>query len=205
MDIIKAEFVKSASALNQMPDELLPEFAFIGRSNVGKSSLINSLGRHRGLARVSATPGKTALINYFKMTIKDEEKRDYGYLVDLPGYGYAKTSKTNRAMWSGFINDYIANSAMLRTVFMLVDSRHEAQSLDLEAIEWLRGLKREVVILLTKTDKLPKNQLAQNYGKLLKSYELESSNMIKYSAVTNLGRTELIEFIARRIDNVSQF
>ena len=199
MDIIKAEFIKSATAVAQLPEEPLNEFAFIGRSNVGKSSLINSLCRHNGLARVSATPGKTALINYFKVTIKNEAMRDYVYFVDLPGYGYAKTSKSNRETWSEFINSYIGKSAWLKTVFLLVDSRREPQKLDLEACDWLKSVDREEILVLTKTDKLTKNQLATNVRAIINGFGIDSDHIVKYSTVTKVGRDELIHMIYERI------
>lgn len=201
MDIIKAEFTKSATSIAQLPDEPLNEFAFIGRSNVGKSSLINSLCRHNGLARVSATPGKTALINYFKITLKNETEREYAYLVDLPGYGYAKTSKTNRETWSEFINSYIGKSAWLRMVFLLIDSRHEPQPLDLQACEWLKSVGREVILVLTKTDKLTKNQLAVNTRAIISGFAIDKEHIVKYSTITKTGRDDLIKLIYERINH----
>ncbi|MFA6075175.1 MAG: ribosome biogenesis GTP-binding protein YihA/YsxC [Negativicutes bacterium] len=201
MDIIKAEFIKSATAVAQLPEEPLNEFAFIGRSNVGKSSLINSLCRHNGLARVSATPGKTALINYFKVTIKNESVREYVYFVDLPGYGYAKTSKSNRETWSEFINAYIGKSAWLKTVFLLIDSRREPQKLDLEACGWLKSVDREVVLVLTKTDKLTKNQLATNVRAIINGFAVDNDHIVKYSTVTKIGRAELIKMVYERINH----
>ena len=110
LDIIKAQYVASAVRRDQFPEEALPEVAFIGRSNVGKSSLINSLCRHRGLARTSGTPGKTQTINFFKVLMREGEERFPFHLVDLPGYGYAKTGQANRKIWSRFIEDYFTQS-----------------------------------------------------------------------------------------------
>ena len=123
--IIKSEYVTSAVSKKTCPEEILPEIVFLGRSNVGKSSLINSLVRRRNLARTSGTPGKTQTINFFRVELKtlDDTRREF-YLVDLPGYGYAKTSKSNRKLWAKFIDEYLSNRRDIKFVCQLIDMRH---------------------------------------------------------------------------------
>ena len=143
--IIKADYVASAVKISQYPPEILPEIAFIGRSNVGKSSLINSLCNRRNLARISQTPGKTQTINFYKATLKvgnrqqDSGNSDFNlypfYLVDLPGYGYAKTSKTNRTVWAKFIDEYFSKSRQLKFICLLVDMRHAPMDSDLQMFQ----------------------------------------------------------------------
>ena len=133
INIIRAEYVASAVRPDQYPEGDLAEIVFIGRSNVGKSSLINSLSRVGGLARISGTPGKTQTINFFKMTAKlDEETRKDFFLVDLPGYGYAKTGQANRKRWAKFIDEYLLTSKRLKFVCQLIDSRHQPMKTDID-------------------------------------------------------------------------
>src|SRR5690606_14684599 len=150
MEIKSAAFVKSSVKLNQCPTDNKPEFAFIGRSNVGKSSLINMLLDAKGLAKTSSKPGKTQHINHFLVN-------QQFYVVDLPGYGYAKTSLKNRKIWETFIVDYLTNRENLYCVFVLIDFRIEPQQIDLEFINWLGEHQISFVILFTKTDKVKKS------------------------------------------------
>ena len=147
MQINKAQFVCSSERLSQLPKDSLPEFAFIGRSNVGKSSLVNMLTGRSGLAKVSGTPGKTRLINHFRIN-------DSWYLVDLPGYGYARTSKTQRDEFAKIITDYVLRCERMHFLFVLVDSRLEPQKIDLRFIEMLGREGIPFGIVFTKTDKL---------------------------------------------------
>ncbi len=198
MDIVKARFIKSTTNLSQKPNGKLAEFAFIGRSNVGKSSLINSLCRRRNLAKVSCTPGKTSLINYFRVLLKITElKCQELFLIDLPGYGYSKTSKTNKKIWSFYINDFIVNSQQLRSVFLLVDSRLEPQILDLEAIHWLKELKKDIYIVVTKIDKISRGKTGNLIGKFKDNFNI--NNVILYSAANGVGRNELIASIHQKM------
>ncbi len=142
-----AIFVCSNTRVDQLPPADLPEYAFIGRSNVGKSSLINALTGNRQLAKTSQTPGKTQLINHFLIN-------DAWYLVDLPGYGFAKTSKTNRVAWEKFIRRYLSVRENLQCVFVLIDSRHEPQKIDLEFCRWLGENGIPFLLVFTKADKL---------------------------------------------------
>ena len=157
-DIVRAQFVTSAVKAEQYPSPQMIEAAFIGRSNVGKSSLINSLCRRNGLARVSATPGKTQTINYYllnaKRNVEGGADTAQFYLVDLPGYGFAKTGKSNKDLWSGFISKYLSGSDNLALVCQLIDIRHKPMESDIECYHWLLGCGLNVQIILTKADKL---------------------------------------------------
>jgi len=147
-------FVKSITTLTNRPQPLLPEFAFIGRSNVGKSSLLNAVFNRKNLVKVSSTPGKTQLINYFITA-------DKFYCVDLPGYGYAKLPKTLKVKWQKMLEDYVLKNDQLQIIFLLIDSRHELQKSDQEMIVWLQHFELPFKIILSKTDKLNVNALTK--------------------------------------------
>ena len=208
MKIEKIEFVCSSPSLKFCPKEDLPEFAFIGRSNVGKSSLINMLASHKGLAKVSGTPGKTRLLNHFKVVssmAKDSGTSSW-FLVDLPGYGFAKLSKTQREKFEGLIQNYLNNRENLALTFLLIDSRLEPQKIDLEFMNWLGDNEVGFIILYTKTDKLSKNQLTSNlvsYQQALSASWAELPLIIPTSAETKLGREEVLEAIENVLRNIS--
>jgi GTP-binding protein len=162
MKIKTAEFVISNTNYKICPAPKMPEYAFIGRSNVGKSSLINALVNHKNLAKISGRPGKTQLINHFLIN-------KAWYLVDLPGYGFAKTSKAKRAEFHDMISDYLLNRTNLMCLFVLIDSRHNPQEIDQEFIQWLSEKEIPFVMVFTKGDKLGKTVLARN----VESYKLE--------------------------------
>ena len=191
MLIKSARFVISNTDLSKCPAPNKPEYAFIGRSNVGKSSLINMVTGNSKLAKTSGKPGKTRLINHF--IINDE-----WYLVDLPGYGFAKVSKTERKKFELFIRKYLLNRKNLYCVFVLIDSRHEPQNIDLEFMQWLGESAVPFVIVFTKTDKLNKLQFEQfkkaYASKMLEVWE-EVPRMFVTSAETGLGKEELTDFI----------
>ena len=191
--IRKAEFIKSSSSLKDCPKPDAPEYAFIGRSNVGKSSLINMLCMNRNLAKTSATPGKTRLINHFKIN-------DSWYLVDLPGYGYAKVPKNMRKDFSKLIFNYLTKRDSLNCVFVLIDSRIKPQANDLEFINKLGELNIPFAIVFTKTDKTTQKQLNDNTvafkNEMLKTWE-ELPPCFYSSSVSKKGRTEIIEFIEK--------
>lgn len=179
--------------MEDCPDPKLPEFAFIGRSNVGKSSLINHLTNRKKLAKTSSTPGKTQLINHFLIN-------DQWYLVDLPGYGWAQTSKTNKAAWKKMINTYLEMRASLACVFVLIDSRHEPQAIDLGFMEWLGKNEIPFCIVFTKVDKLGKNQVQSNvaaYKQTLKATWEELPPTFITSSVDRVGGDRLLDFIDR--------
>lgn len=191
MEIKKAEFLISSPRVEQCPNSQQPEFAFIGRSNVGKSSLINMLTGNNKLAKTSATPGKTMLINHF--TINDEWQ-----LIDLPGYGYAKRSKKETENLQKMITGYILQREQMVNLFLLIDSRLEPQKIDLEFIEFLGEHGVPFSIVFTKADKLSKNKLACNVqlylNKLLQDWEELPPHFVS-SAETKLGRQEILDYI----------
>ena len=196
LDIIKAKYVASAVRRDQFPEEALPEVAFIGRSNVGKSSLINSLCRHRGLARTSGTPGKTQTINFFKVLMREGEERFPFHLVDLPGYGYAKTGQANRKIWSRFIEDYFTQSPYLRLVCLLIDIRHAPMASDAEMFQRLATKGLPLQLILTKADKISKNQVASAVANARKSLQTQGiAEVMAYSAQNGQGRQELLDLI----------
>jgi len=191
MEIKQAEFVISAPTVSRCPSDVKPEYAFIGRSNVGKSSLINMLCNNKKLAKTSATPGKTLLINHF---IINKE----WYLVDLPGYGFAKRSKTEIAKLDRMIREYILQREQLVNLFLLIDVRLEPQKADLDFIEWLGQSGVPFTIVFTKADKLNVTKMQSNVAvykkKLLETWE-ELPVMIVTSSEKKLGRAEVLDYI----------
>jgi GTP-binding protein len=163
LNISTADFVCSNTDYKKCPQNEYPEYAFIGRSNVGKSSLINMLTNSKGLAKTSASPGKTQLINHF---IMNKETKPW-YLVDLPGYGYAKVSKSKIQKWQKFIQDYLTKRKNLINIFLLIDSRLEPQKIDLEFMEWLGENELPFTIVFTKSDKLSKVRLEQSIDRYM--------------------------------------
>ena len=191
MEIKKAEFTLSAPMESMCPKDTKPEYAFIGRSNVGKSSLINMLTGKKNLAKTSATPGKTLLINHF--IINNE-----WYLVDLPGYGFAKRSKKEVQKLEQMINGYILQREQLVNVFLLIDVRLEAQKIDLEFIDWLGTSSVPFAIIFTKADKLSASKVLQNvtaYKKVLSETWEELPPMFVTSSEKKQGREEVLDYI----------
>ena len=189
--ITKAVFKCSSEKISQVPKDNLPDIAFIGRSNVGKSSLINMLTQHKGLAKVSATPGKTRLINHF--TINNS-----WYLVDLPGYGYARTSKSTRGSFAKIITDYVFKCEKMHFLFVLVDSRLEPQKIDLEFIEMLGEGGVPFALIFTKCDKQSATQTQRNitnYKKRLAEQWEELPPMLLSSSENGQGRDEILAFV----------
>lgn len=196
INIVKAVYIASAVRIDQYPEKKLREVVFIGRSNVGKSSLINSLCRVGGLARVSSTPGKTQTINFYELTAKfsDTDRREF-YLVDLPGYGYAKTGKANRRQWSKFIEEYLLKSEQLQFVCQLIDSRHTPQPSDIEMFKWLVENNLPVLVIATKRDKISNVVLTKNIRGIKEALGVPDVDVLPYSAVKNTGRAELLDVI----------
>jgi GTP-binding protein len=192
MDIKSATFVVSNTDVTKCPAPSKPEYAFIGRSNVGKSSLINMLVNRKDMAKTSGRPGKTQLINHFLI---NEE----WYLVDLPGYGYAKVSKDKRSLFEAFIASYILKRENLMCLMVLIDSRHAPQKIDLEFMGWCAEKNVAFVIVFTKTDKLSKKEFSDNMKRyeeeLLKQWE-ELPERFYTSAEKKLGRKELLGLIS---------
>lgn len=197
MQIQHAVFQCSSERIAQVPKDALPDIAFIGRSNVGKSSLINLLTGRNGLAKVSGTPGKTRLINHFRVD-------DRWYLVDLPGYGYARTSKTQRGEFARIITDYVLRCKRLHFLFVLVDIRLEPQRIDLRFIELLGEHGIPFGIVFTKADKMSKTQAAQNiarFGEALREQWEELPPMLVSSSARGDGRQEILDFIGECLAN----
>jgi GTP-binding protein len=191
MLIKEAEFVVSNTEVKNCPTDGKPEFAFIGRSNVGKSSLINMLTAKKNLAKTSGTPGKTQLINHFSIN-------DSWYIVDLPGYGYAKASKSMRTKWEKFISDFLTKRETLMNIFVLLDSRLEPQKIDLEFMNWCGEKGLPFSMVFTKTDKLSSSVLQKNLAKykkeMLKFWE-EMPPVFASSSANGNGREELLNYI----------
>ena len=191
LKIVSAEFIKGAINSKQFPQIGVPEFAFFGRSNAGKSSLINMLTGRKGLAMTSQKPGKTQLINHFIIN-------DAWYLVDLPGYGYARLSKDGREKLKKMIEDYTLERKELICLFVLVDARHDPQKIDLEFIEWLGEEGVPFALVFTKADKLTKGKLAANiegYKARLRQQWEELPPLFITSSEERLGREELLDYI----------
>ncbi|WP_212898729.1 ribosome biogenesis GTP-binding protein YihA/YsxC [Capnocytophaga cynodegmi] len=189
--ITKAEFIVSNSDVNKCPSERIPEYAFIGRSNVGKSSLINMLANNKNLAKTSGRPGKTQLINHFKIN-------NNWFLVDLPGYGYARVSKTTKKTFQKFITQYFEKRQQLVCAFVLVDIRHEPQKIDLEFMQWLGENAIPFAIIFTKADKLKPNTIErniENYKNLLLETWEEFPLYFVTSSENKTGKEELLQHI----------
>ncbi|MGB9911785.1 MAG: ribosome biogenesis GTP-binding protein YihA/YsxC [Candidatus Kapaibacteriota bacterium] len=195
MKLLEAKFITGAANIEQFPKTNLPEFAFSGRSNVGKSSLLNVLVLRKNLAQVSSKPGKTKQINFYDIEGKF-------IFVDMPGFGFANVSKEERRRWYELNTSYFKNRENLALVFLLVDSKIEPQSADLAQIELLEEFQRNYVVVLTKTDKIPESAL----NKRIKQYEflLQYCKFIKeflpFSAVTRKGREELLAIVTKSVD-----
>ena len=190
MKITSAEFLKSALKEADWPRDNISEIAFLGRSNVGKSSLINSLLGVRGLARTSSTPGRTQLLNFFLIN------RQFR-VVDLPGYGYARAPKAVRAEWSSAAEEYLAKREQLVLSIHIVDSRHEPSKQDLQLHEWLVHHHKPHLIVATKSDKLSKNELSRNVNRAARAFK--SDNLIIYSATKREGRDRLWNAIEKSL------
>ena len=189
MIIKKCEFIKSAVLKDQYPDLDLPEIAFSGRSNVGKSSLINSLLNRKKLVKVSSNPGKTRLINFFLIN-------EQFVLVDLPGYGYAAVSKSEKQSWGKMIEDYLMSRENLKNVVLLVDIRHEPTADDKLMYEFLKYYKRSVIIVATKLDKITRSSVNKNLNIIKQKLEIDENDiLIPYSSENHAGREELWEIM----------
>lgn len=189
MIIKKSDFVTSAVKPNQYPIDNRPEIAFVGRSNVGKSSIINSITNRRHLAKVSGTPGKTRLINFFIIN-------DSFYLVDLPGYGYAKVSKTEKESWGKIIEDYLIRRETLKRVVLLVDCRHKPTGDDILMHEWIKHYGYDVMVVATKSDKLTKNELRKSETVIRETLKLNSDDkLFFFSSLKKDRKDELINIL----------
>lgn len=200
MDIKKSEFTTSSATVSQCPKDSKPEFAFIGRSNVGKSSLINMLCKHKSLAKTSATPGKTLLINHF--IINNE-----WYLVDLPGYGFAKRSKTVQKKLDQMITSYILQREQLVNTFVLVDIRHDPMKIDIDFINWLGESSVPFSIIFTKADKLGPVRAKQNAAKWMNTLKEQWEELPPYfitSSEKRTGRDELLNYVETILKDITE-
>lgn len=205
--ITQGTYLASAVKKEQYPEQQKKEIVFIGRSNVGKSSLINSLTRVKNLARVSSQPGKTQTINFYEIgaKIKDVPDRQDFYLVDLPGYGYAKTGAERRKIWSKFINEYLLGSPNIQFVCQLIDVRHRPMASDIEMFHWLVENNLPVLVIATKSDKLGKNTVAKNIAAIKRDLGIPELDVLPYSSLKNQGREELLQVIAScLVDDVEE-
>ena len=196
MQVTRAEFELSSPSLEGCPRPTLPEFAFLGRSNVGKSSLLNMLAARKGLAFVSSTPGHTKLINHYRVD-------NAWYLVDLPGYGFARVAREDRSKFSAFVADYLVGRETLSLVFLLIDARHKPQKIDLEFVDWMASEEVPFVIVFTKSDSVSKTRLAQHMelfrGEMASRFE-QTPEMFATSAKSGDGRGMLLNLIASVIE-----
>jgi GTP-binding protein len=200
MEIIHASYLISSPSVDNCPKPDKPEYAFIGRSNVGKSSVINMLTNKKELAKISSSPGKTQLINHFD--VQSSDKKEW-YLVDLPGYGYAKRSQTQRKSWQKMIDEYIKKRENLVNLFVLIDSRHEPQKSDLQFINRLGEWQIPFAIVFTKADKSTQKETANNVNQFLKELSATWEELPPHfvtSAVKRLGAKQVLNFIARLND-----
>lgn len=194
MKITSAEYVKSVVELSHLPKIKLPEIAFAGRSNVGKSRLLNALTNRKNLASISSTPGKTRKINYFLINSQY-------YFVDLPGYGFAKVCKKNRLQWQRLIESYLLASDQLKGVVLIIDARHPVSPLDLQMLAWLRKQAIPPIVVATKVDKLSSNQLAAELERNLAVLaEFGIKLVLPFSAVTSYGKKQVLQVIFKTLE-----
>jgi len=196
--IVSAEFVKTATRRAEWPAEPLPEIAFVGRSNVGKSSMLNALARREGLARVSSTPGRTRALQFFRVLRQDSRaaRPRALHFCDLPGYGFAKVSKAERKSWAAMIEDYLRERERLVAVVLIVDARHEPQPSDREALGFLRAHARRTLVGATKMDKLVKSRRLAAARTIARGLDVPPDEVVPFSAVEGTGTDALWERIA---------
>lgn len=195
MEIKQSEFIISAVAPPQYPKDDRVEIAFVGRSNVGKSSLINTLTNRRKLVKVSGTPGKTRLVNFF--LINNEF-----YFVDLPGYGYAKVSKVEKESWGKVIEAYLTNREQLKKIILLVDCRHKPTGDDISMYKWIKYYNYNIIVVATKIDKLTKNELQKNLKVIRETLELDTNDkLLTFSSLKKYGKEELLDVISETLQS----
>jgi GTP-binding protein len=200
MRIVESKFIKSAVKPNGYPASPYADIAFVGKSNVGKSSLINTLLNRKAIAKVSRTPGKTRLINFFEIRFKTKENKDgFVNFVDLPGYGYAKVSKTERATWKKMIQNYFEQRLSLKGVIALVDIRHSADPKDIVMLKMLRDEGIPFVVIATKADKVAKSKLPACLKKLSAGLEVNNKNIYLFSSLKKTGIEDILNWIDNQI------
>lgn len=191
INVTQAELETVCGPTSALPENELPEYAFAGRSNVGKSSLINTLMQRKSLARTSSKPGKTVTINFYRVKVEEEL-----YFVDLPGYGYAKRSREQSAQWGEMIERYLSTSEQLKAIFILVDCRIPTQESDLQMLHYARYYQIPRIIVATKADKLKKNELAKRTAALKQGLALaDDEPFLLFSAITKQGREEILSYM----------
>ncbi|CAN5585475.1 ribosome biogenesis GTP-binding protein YihA/YsxC [soil metagenome] len=195
MKIITAEFINSIYDLRTLPKSVLPEFVFVGRSNVGKSSLVNKLCNKKKMAKIGSVPGKTRQLNYFLINEKF-------YLVDLPGYGYAKVPEQIRAGWRKLVEDYISDRQNVRMVFVLIDSRQDPTYLDELMVSWLEYYEIPFAVVLTKSDKISKNKMNKQVYRASKIVNNEDlcKDYIPFSIISGEGKNEILKLMTDELD-----
>lgn len=200
--IVESFYVKSAVEPADYPASAYPEFAFAGRSNVGKSSLINLLTDHHGLAKTSGTPGKTRLLNFFLIRYKIDEGDTMGFLqfTDLPGYGFAEVSQKEQENWRIMVNKYFEQRQQLRAMLVLVDSRHPADKKDIQMLEILRLREIDHCVIATKTDKLPKTRVKKTMQELAKALNLGNTPLFPTSSLNKTGMEQIYQFLQERVN-----
>ena len=198
MKVIDSKFVQSAYKFTDLSKSEFPEIAFIGRSNVGKSSLINTLLQRKNLAQISKKPGKTRTINIFEVLCKLNDHKEKINFADLPGYGYAKISEKTQQAWKSLIDDYILKRKNLCGVILIVDLRHNADKKDIEAKEWITSHRKEILLVPTKADKLSKSQAAIKIRMLKDQFLLlPNQEIIGFSSKSKQGKGQILEWISQ--------
>jgi GTP-binding protein len=198
IQVVSAEFSRTATSPEEWPQGPFPEVAFVGRSNVGKSSMLNALARRKGLARVSATPGRTRALQFFDLAFRPTPaaRPRHVRFCDLPGYGYAKVSKAERDRWAAMIEDYLRGRDVLRAVVLIVDARHPPAESDHDALAFLRGGGRQVIVAATKTDKLPRTRVGAALRAAEQALGLARGDAVPFSAIEGTGADALWARIA---------
>ena len=196
MVIKKAVYKTSVTNIKNILDDGVPEFAFVGRSNVGKSSLINALTNTKSLAKASATPGKTKMINYFEIN-------DLFRFVDLPGYGYAKTGKVHQEVWSELIGKYLEESKSLVTIFVLVDIRHLPTVQDMQMVEFLIYNQLPFMLIATKADKIAKSKYKSSIQAIAKQLKVREEMFIPFSSQSGYGKERVLNYIENKLEDIN--
>lgn len=197
MIIKKAVYKTSVTSIDKILNDGVPEFAFVGRSNVGKSSLINSLCNQKSLAKASATPGKTRMINYFDIN-------DSFRFVDLPGYGYAKVGKTHLDVWSGVLGEYLKQSTSLVTIFVLMDIRHTPSEQDRQMIDFLVYNQLPFMVIATKTDKLAKSKVFAGVNAIASTLKIRTEMILTSSSETGQGKDKILNYIENKLEELNE-
>lgn len=197
MIIKKAVYKTSVTSIDKILNDGVPEFAFVGRSNVGKSSLINSLCNQKSLAKASATPGKTRMINYFDIN-------DSFRFVDLPGYGYAKVGKTHLDVWSGVLGEYLKQSTSLVTIFVLMDIRHTPSEQDRQMIDFLVYNQLPFMVIATKTDKIAKSKVFAGVNAIASTLKIRTEMVLTSSSETGQGKDKILNYIENKLEELNE-